>query len=398
MKIWNNYKKEIKIASRGFYFYMEIIIAIVFLAALLFLVPTESGIVGNEVVFMDMSDSTYNKIIEKWESDGRFKQVESKTINLKPITITYFDENTGEKFVKEFNDKKEVTLDTFNEIDSNTNRVTEVKYFTNNFDDMLRIAYSKKYAGARMWFDDDGVDYYQSLLFGSETDRYKNLISIIHGKNINSEELINSLDNQDVRFLATQDTLNFRQSFIPLVLVVMNGLMGMMILIAYISIDKAEGLIKAYVVTPSSMKHYLISKILVVVTTVIISSFAVTVPVMGSQPNYLLLILSLLMLTVLSCTIGLILGSIFNDLKSSFGVLLLIMLVLILPVMTYILPSFSPMWMKFIPTFYMIDVVKECLLSNVDIGYVLLVNLGMLALSVVFFLVSEKRYKKVLNI
>ena len=27
MKLWNNYLKELKIASRGFYFYMEIVMA-----------------------------------------------------------------------------------------------------------------------------------------------------------------------------------------------------------------------------------------------------------------------------------------------------------------------------------------------------------------------------------
>lgn len=397
MKLWSNYCKELKIASRGFYFYVELFTAVLLLVVLLFLVPERPTFRVKEVIYPQMSAQQFDELIQQEVGKGYNERIADTEIKLKPAVLTYFDENTGEPFEKTFTDKKTITVKTYLSYDSETGDNTKIKYFTNNFDDMMRVAYAKKYIGTHMWFGDDGQDYYKNVLFGSETQRYKNLVASAHG-NVDMQDLLTQFDSQNVRLLGTPQTLNFRQNIIPAAIVMLNGLMGMMVIIAYLSVDKSEGILKAMAVSPFQLDGYLFSKILVVLTTALCSVLIVVIPVMRFQPSYPLLLISCISLTILSCTIGLFISTYFKDLKSAFGVLLILIIPLMLPILTFFIPSFSPAWMKFLPTYSMIEAIKETLLVETDLGFVLLSNLGMLIASVLLFFLAQKRYKKILGI
>jgi ABC-2 type transport system permease protein len=178
----------------------------------------------------------------------------------------------------------------------------------------------------------------------------------------------------------------------------MNGLMGMLVVIAYLTIDKSSGLIRAMALTPVRTRSYLMSKVLVVLTTSLGSSLVVTVPVMGAQPDYPLFILTAALVSVLSSIIGLWIASFFEDVKSAFGVIILMMVLLMLPSMSYIIPAFAPLWMKLMPTYPMLQAVKETLLPSPDTGYVLLVCAGMAAASALLLWGADLRYKKTLGV
>lgn len=395
MKLWSNYIKEMKIAARGFYFYMEIIVALVVLVLLIFVISPKPGVSVKEIIFMDMSQSQFDHIINTKIDKSYFEKTDNIKIKLKPATITYYDDITKEKTTKIYDDKKTVELNAYKYYDSITGENTKLKYFVDNFDDMLRIAYAKRYFGSTMYYD-KGVDYYKTLLWGTETQRYKNIIAASHG-NVNMTQLIKKVDTQDVRYLKSRDNLDNRQNFMPIVVVLMNGIMGMLIVIAYICIDKTEGLIKALRVSPFKMSSYLFSKIMVVLTTSVLSTLIITVPVMGTQPNYLLLVITTVILTILSCSIGLIIASFFKDLKSSFGVIMLVCVLFFVPIITYIVPSFCPKWIVIFPTYYMMESIKETLLLNMDLSYVLLTNIGMVLATLILFNLANIRYKKALG-
>ncbi len=397
MKAWSNYCKELKIASRGFYFYMEILMALILLITLLVIVPKEAKYSMKEVLYLDMPKEKHEQFIDYNLEEGRFVEAEDFSIKLKPTNITYYDDKSGEKFEKEYKDKKTITLKAYDYIDSENKDRTKTIYLAESFDDMIRISYAKKYIGSKMYYGKDGLDYYQSILFGSETDRYKNIVSSAHS-GVDVDQLVEKTENHKVRYLDSVDVLNNRQNYIPLVVVMMNGLMGMMVIIAYISVDKAEGIIKAMSVSPVKISGYLMSKIMVVLTTSLISTLVIAIPIMGTQPNYPLFILTAIVLTILSCTIGLVASSYFKDLKGAFGVLIILMLFLMLPVLSYLVPSFSPSWMNALPSYYMLEAIKETLLVNTDVGFVLLANLGMIIISVILFMFAGRRYKKSLGI
>ena len=68
----------------------------------------------------------------------------------------------------------------------------------------------------------------------------------------------------------------------------------------------------AFVVTPSSVWKYLLSKTMIIMTTVLISSSIITIPVLGTQPNYPLFYLLLLISTFAFASLGLFTSSFFD--------------------------------------------------------------------------------------
>jgi hypothetical protein len=177
----------------------------------------------------------------------------------------------------------------------------------------------------------------------------------------------------------------------------MGSLMGFFIVMAYIFYDKAEGVIKAFAVTPSSIWKYLISKIFVILTTVIVSSSIITIPVMGGQPNYLLFYIFLIITTFAIASLGLLVASFFDNISKAFGVMYAIMISLMIPAFSYFIPSFDPLWLRFFPSYPLLQGFKEIMLNG-DAGYVLTYSLVFLAGGLALFILVDIRFKKTLTV
>ncbi len=399
MKLWNNYVKEMKIASRGFYFYVEFFVAFVMLSVLLFVVPAESTNVSEEIIFADMTDAQFTAMMEITAGDQYAEQMEDAVFTVKPTTLNYTNLDAGLEISHTFADESDITVLQYYIYDGLTGEHTATQYFVDSFDSMLRIAYGEKITGAKIWYGADGLDYYQCVLFGYETSRYQNILLASHGT-VDTTALLAEMETAEANTvtLSKIELLNNRENFIPPLLVMLNAMMGMMIIVAYLSVDKSEGVIKALCVAPVYIGNYLASKTLVVITTVLLSNSIIAIPIMGAQPNYLLFYLASIAMCVLSCGIGMLLSTFFADLKSAFGAILFLCIVLLLPILTYLFPAFHPSWMDFLPTYIMLMAMKETLLSAPDVGYVLLCVLGMLVVSAVLYGVSFKRYQKILSV
>ena len=74
------------------------------------------------------------------------------------------------------------------------------------------------------------------------------------------------------------------------------------------------------------------------------------------------------------------------------------MILLMLPVFSYFIPSFDPLWLRFFPTYPMLTAYKEILVTNGDAGYVLLYTGVFLAGGIILFLISNFRFKKTLTV
>jgi hypothetical protein len=177
----------------------------------------------------------------------------------------------------------------------------------------------------------------------------------------------------------------------------MGSLMGFFIVMAYIFYDKAEGVIRAFAVTPSSIWKYLISKIFVILTTVVVSSSIITIPVMGGQPNYLLFYIFLIITTFAIASLGLLVASFFDSISKAFGVMYAIMISLMIPAFSYYIPSFDPLWLRFFPSYPLLQGFKEIMLNG-DAGYVLTYSLVFLVGGLGLFILADIRFKKTLTV
>ncbi len=398
MKLWDNYKKELKIASRGFYFYMEILTAVILLAALLLFVPAEPTSVSEELLFVDGPAAALEQMLVQTPGEaGQYVRAEDTKVRLRPMDITYYNEQTGQQTDLSFDDKKTLELETWEYYNAATGMQEKTLYIAPSLNDMLRLAQTKKWYATTVQIGEDGLPSYKLLLFGSESDRYQNLISAVMGAG-NTPALQQAVQDQPVETLGQDTALDNRQSFMPLAVVIMNGLMGMLVVISYLIIDKSSGLIRAMALTPMHTRSYLMSKVLVVLTTSLISSLVVTIPIMGTQPNYLLFIPTAALVSMVASMFGLWLASFFADIKSAYGIIFLMMLLLIIPALSNILPGFAPLWIRLMPTYPMLQAVKETLLKTPDTGYVLLVGGGMIVVSGLLLWLSERRYRKLLGV
>lgn len=395
MKLLSNYFKEMKIAARGFYFYIEIGMAVLIVAILLFAVSETSTSSRKQFVYSDMPDEITEYLKDRSIRKGEARLADPTEFKLKPATFEITNQDTGETTAYSFDDEKIIEVETLQMLDSSTGDLEETLYYAETEEDMIRLAYGEGEIGATAAMGPYGKVSYTYYLQGYETDRLKSLLYASHSKSPGAVEA--RQDRQVVRTLEASEKLNNRENLVPLFIAYMGSLMGFFIVMAYIFYDKDEGVIRAFAVTPSSIWKYLITKIFVILTTVVVSSSIITIPVMGAQPNYFLFYPFLLVTTFAVASLGLLVASCFDNISKAFGVMYVTMIILMLPAFSYYIPSFDPLWIRAFPTYPMLQGFKEILLNG-DVAYVLTYSLAFLAGGLVVFVLADNRFKKTLTV
>jgi ABC-type Na+ efflux pump permease subunit len=364
-KLWHSYKKELKLASRGFYFYIEIGMAVIFLVILLMVVPENFDNSQTEFVMFDVPEP-YNEFLMtalmEEDLDGELEDFEIK--------------HDGEVYTFDMTKSKDKEIVLFDDLEL-------LKTLTES---------EKPLVGARIYMNDDNQLSYDYFLQGYENSRLKNLYLAIHMLSLEELEQLNA--EQEVRSLgAEQDELTDREFMVPVFLSFNGSLMGLFIIASYIFLDKGEGIIKAYAVTASKVSTYLLSKVGILMTTSLMTSLLITIPVMGLKPNYLLFVVILLTSSFFASSLGLLLSSFYKDLMQSFGALYILMIVMMLPNIAYFLPSWDPSWLKAIPSYYIINSFKEIMIKGTDVNFVLLSSAGFVVIGLVLFFIANKRFE-----
>ncbi len=369
MKLWHSFIKELKLASRGFYFYIEFAMAAIILIVLLLIVPEEFSSTTKEYIYLDMPEVAQvemKKALLENDLDHQKEQVE-----LKSKKQVYKAELYHSK------DKK--------------------VYIVENLEDTITLAENEKQLGAIITIGEDNKLHYEYYLQGYESQRLRNLYLIIH--NEDHELLQDHMESLETRSLSTDyDTLTDRQNIIPALIVLNGSFMGMFIIAAYIFLDKQEGIIKAYAITASSVWQYLMSKVGVLLFVSILSCLIIVIPIMGLEVNYLMLIILLITSSFFASAVGLLIASYFQNMMQAFGAVYVAMVVMMLPNIAYFIPSWEPIWIKVIPTYPLIQGFKETIIENGDMNYVLMTSIGFLVAGAIIFIISNMRYKKTMTV
>lgn len=367
MKLFSSFIKELKIASRGFYFYIEIFMAVLILAVLLFAVPDNFASKTSEYLYLDMP-------------------VEVSDIYLEAILAENIDSKVEDVQVKIDKEEKDASLYTID---------NKEIYILDSREDLIYMADKERKIGAVISIDENYEFNYEYYLQGYESDKFKDLLKILHVES--SDTIKKAVDNQEVRALSTNyQSLSDKENLMPSIMVFNGSLMGLFIIAAYIFLDRQEGVIKAYALTPSPVWQYLMSKIGVLMVTSIVSSFIVLLPIMKFQPDYLLLLVLLITTAFFSSSLGLLLASFYENIMQAFGSIYFIMILMIIPNIAYFIPSWNPNWVKILPTYPMLEGFKSVLLGNGDWQYVLTISVGFLIAGMILFVFSNYRYQKTL--
>jgi len=395
MKLLSTYLKEMKIAFRGFYFYIEVVMAAIILTILLVAVKEAPESKEKEFLFYDMEQEVVDFIFEEGIGEENFKYVDPVEFEVKAQEFEVINKDTGETETYSF-EKATITVKAIEAYEKDTGELDKMLYLTENEEDMMRLAYSEKVIGATITKDDNWKMYYDYYIQGYETERMQGLLYILH--NDDPSVLEEVADKQVVRKLGDVEVLNNRQNLIPAMVVLMGSMMGFFIVIAYVYLDKGEGVIKAFAVTPSAVWKYLMSKAMVIMTTVVLSSSIITIPVMGGQPNYPMFYMFLLISTFAFAALGLFIASFFDSMTKAFGALYGGMMVMMIPAFSYFIPSFDPMWIRFLPTYPLMQGFKEIIMVDGDMSYVLMYSGVFLVGGIILFLLANVRFKKTLTV
>jgi len=149
-----------------------------------------------------------------------------------------------------------------------------------------------------------------------------------------------------------RDEIPFNRRMLPAIILVMVGIMGMFAMVSLIGQERSDATIRAFRVTPTGMIRFLISKNLMLLAISAVTFSILYIPVMGSLNGYLPALLITMLTVIFGSAIGTFLGSFFDNPMASMGYVVLLMMVLSLPAISLFAPTFSPEWLKFIPSYY----------------------------------------------
>ena len=371
MKLWYSFSKELKLSSKSWYFYLELGMASVLLMILIFVVPEDFESKGKEYIYLDLPQvvrDNYAKNLLEEDVDETVEYVEIEA-NEESYTAMLYESDASKIYL----------LETYRALEDITDseRVPTV-YVHANEDNQIVFTY---------------------YLQGYETQKLKNLLGIAHNRFAGHDVVEAYSDQLEVRRLyQDSEPLNDRENIIPVFLTFNGSLMSLFMIASYIFLDKGEGIIKAYAVTASSVWHYLLSKMGVIITTSIFTTLIITIPIMGAQANYPMLLVFLMTSGFFAAALGLLLTSFYDDIVEAFGAIFVVIVIMIIPNISYFTPSWSPEWVKFIPSYVMLQSFKDIISVGGNMTYVFLASLGFLSLGIGLFALANYRFKKTLSL
>ncbi len=139
-------------------------------------------------------------------------------------------------------------------------------------------------------------------------------------------------------------------------------LIGMVFIAVLIFMEKDEGTVRAYQVTPGRIWEYLLSKALTMgLLAMLFALIFVTGTVGVRGPNWPALLALLLLGAVLGTLLGAIVAIHFDNISQYMFPAILLMLFMSVPGIAYFVPAFSPAWLRWMPTYPLVFGLREAI-------------------------------------
>ena len=140
-------------------------------------------------------------------------------------------------------------------------------------------------------------------------------------------------------------------------------LLGFLIGAVLIFQSKQEGTLRAYRVSPAGTLIFILSKVILYDVISLIYGLVVALIAFGTAPNYLQLSLLIIASSTLMTLLGLALAVFFTNISEWFFAGATLLMVAMLPTLSYALPVFSPPFITWIPTYSIIFGFRDVLFS-----------------------------------
>lgn len=343
MRLLTSFLKDLKVSFKTFYIYIEIIMALIIVLVLLFVVPENFTSSAKAFIYLD------------------------------PVLL---ETPLG----------KELSSAAMDDV-----------ILVDNKEDIPKLMEEDRSSVGAAIIVEDGKMVYDITLQGYESQRFRNVIE----KALTVDAIRQLPDYESKVSLLTLEEdsqrLSDRINMLPVFLVVNSAFMGLFIIAAYIFMDKDEGTIRAFAVTPARVWEYLLSKAGIILVTGLITGLLTTVLVAGFKVHYLHLIVLLVISNLFGSAVGLFISSFYDNIIKAMGALYITIITFAFATISYYLPSFTPLVIRILPSYPMLFAFREVFLDSPDLSYVYTYVGVFLVLAVVFFILANERFKKTLT-
>ncbi|HWI62245.1 MAG TPA: ABC transporter permease [Symbiobacteriaceae bacterium] len=232
---------------------------------------------------------------------------------------------------------------------------------------------------------------------GHENQRLRNLLAA------STEEMLRQIYGQPwsvqvdriaLRGEAAGEPVPFNQVLLPLFLFSDPAMIGLIFIAALLFLEKQEGTLKAYLVSPGRVWEYLLSKALTLTLLALLFTLILVPLIMGAGPNYLALLALMVAGSIFAALLGAWVAIYFDGLAQFLFPAVGLMTLLTLPMASYMIPSFSPVWIRFFPTYPLVFGLREALFpsNNPQVVYSALATL--LVLDVLLLAGASRSFRR----
>lgn len=338
-----NLKKEIKLGWRSYYFLLIVGIAILYFAFLTFVIPEDIAI-SPDLYYLSELETTS-------DTDMIFQDGEADNPKLHIVT-------------------------TREELESGMKK---------NFNSIGLVAKgSLESPEIEMVFQGHESEEVRALLKLSLLERFNVLTGDIPIINL-------SLDTGNTEKIPTNKWM------LPVFVLTEAVMMGMIFVFAMIFIDKSQGTMKSFAVTPGKLWEYLAAKAIFLIILGTIFCLILPPLIVGFSFNYLELILVAAVGSLFATSVALIVAGFYNNISESLFALMGINLIFFLPVISYVIPTFSPWYIRILPTYSILFSLRDIIFPGVVGNYNLSSIWGTMAISLVTFVIGVQVNKVLLR-
>lgn len=165
---------------------------------------------------------------------------------------------------------------------------------------------------------------------------------------------------------AASEPIPLNLSGVPVFLAFEVAILGFLLVAVLIFQEKQEGTIRAYRVSPGGLAPYLASKTLVFTALGLVYGAVIVLVGFGFRANWAAVLVLVGLSGAFMTVFGLGFAAWFDNLSDWFFPGLAVLMLNMLPFVSYIYPPFSPAWIAFVPSYGLLFALREALFPTGD--------------------------------
>ncbi len=179
-------------------------------------------------------------------------------------------------------------------------------------------------------------------------------------------------------------SIPFNKNLVPVFLTYEVVALGFLLIAVMIFQEKTDGSIRAYRVSSSGTGVYILSKVAIFTLMAILYGVITAVSTVGFDINYAVLLYLIILASIFMTLLGLLISVFFNNISEFLFAALGVLLLMQLPTISYINPTFAPAFIKWLPMYPVLFGFREALFPTGKENYlfpfvlVLIAGIGLL--------------------